>query len=107
MNLFLLGRASAIWTRKAATVFRRLPSSRIRQVAQCLVLTPEQVRGDSLGFEDFHPGVSENGVAVEYVQGRQHEVEVFYELNPVPDYLHNVLQTILRLHVESLCPEIF
>ncbi|PMD25209.1 P-loop containing nucleoside triphosphate hydrolase protein [Hyaloscypha hepaticicola] len=48
--------------------------------------------------------VSENGVAVEYVQGRQHEVEVFYELDPVPDYLHNVLQTILRLHVKEPLP---
>jgi ATP-dependent RNA helicase DHR2 len=64
---------------------------------------PKQVRGDSVGFET-HLGVSENGVAVEYVQGRQHEVEVFYELNPVPDYLHNVLQTILRLHVREPLP---
>jgi ATP-dependent RNA helicase DHR2 len=49
-------------------------------------------------------GVSENGVAVEYVRGRQHEVDIFYEANPAPDYLHNVLQTILQLHVKEPLP---
>lgn len=49
-------------------------------------------------------GVSENGVAVEYVRGRQHEVDIFYEVNPAPDYLHNVLQTILQLHVKESLP---
>jgi ATP-dependent RNA helicase DHR2 len=60
-------------------------------------------RGVSSKAENL-PGVSENGVAVEYVQGRQHEVEVFYELNPAPDYLQNVLQTILQLHIKEPLP---
>jgi ATP-dependent RNA helicase DHR2 len=62
-----------------------------------------QARGDSFATETHH-GVSENGVAVEYVRGRQHEVDIFYEVNPAPDYLHNMLQTILQLHVKEPLP---
>ncbi|KAE9381755.1 P-loop containing nucleoside triphosphate hydrolase protein [Stipitochalara longipes BDJ] len=53
---------------------------------------------------EAHYGVSENGVAVEYVQGRQHEVNIFYEVKPAPDYLHNALQTILQLHIKEPLP---
>jgi len=53
---------------------------------------------------ETHYGASENGVAVEYVQGRQHEVEIFYEASAAPDYLHNALQTILQLHVKEPLP---
>jgi ATP-dependent RNA helicase DHR2 len=45
-----------------------------------------------------------NCVAVEHVEGRQYEVKVWYETNPSPDYLHNVMQTILRLHVSEPLP---
>ncbi|KAH7364612.1 P-loop containing nucleoside triphosphate hydrolase protein [Rhexocercosporidium sp. MPI-PUGE-AT-0058] len=45
-----------------------------------------------------------NGVAVEYVRGRQHEVEIMYEVKPSPDYLHTILQTVLRLHVTEPLP---
>jgi ATP-dependent RNA helicase DHR2 len=47
---------------------------------------------------------SENGVAIEYVRGRQHEVDIFYEVEPAPDYLYNILQTILQLHVKEPLP---
>jgi ATP-dependent RNA helicase DHR2 len=49
-------------------------------------------------------GVSGNGVAIEYIRGRQHEVDIFYETTPAPDYLHNVLQTVLQLHVKEPLP---
>jgi len=60
-------------------------------------------KGDFPRSEAYY-GVSENGVAVEYVRGRQHEVNIFYEVNPAPDYLHNALQTILQLHVKEPLP---
>jgi ATP-dependent RNA helicase DHR2 len=62
-----------------------------------------QTYGDSSDIET-HYGTSENGVAVEYVRGRQHEVDIFYEVNPAPDYLHSMLQTILQLHVKEPLP---
>lgn len=45
-----------------------------------------------------------NGVAIEYVRGRQYEVEIIYEANPTPDYLHTILQTVLQLHVTEPLP---
>jgi ATP-dependent RNA helicase DHR2 len=48
--------------------------------------------------------IAENGVAVEYVQGRQYDVKVFYEVTPSPDYLQNMLQTILKLHTTEPLP---
>jgi ATP-dependent RNA helicase DHR2 len=50
------------------------------------------------------PGVSPNGVAVQYVQGRQYEVEILYEANPSQNYLDNILKTILQLHVKEPLP---
>jgi ATP-dependent RNA helicase DHR2 len=50
------------------------------------------------------PGVSPNGVAVEYVQGRQYEVEILYEASPSQNYLDNILKTILQLHVKEPLP---
>jgi ATP-dependent RNA helicase DHR2 len=55
-----------------------------------------------IGFSEVD--ISQNGVAIEYVRGRQHEVDIFYEVNPTPDYLHNILQTILQLHVKEPLP---
>ena len=52
----------------------------------------------------LNDGFSDSGVAVEYVEGRQFEVKVWYETKPSPDYLHNALQTILRLHVSEPLP---
>lgn len=49
-------------------------------------------------------GTPKNGVAVEYVEGRQYEVGITYEAKPSPDYLHNMLQTILRIHVSEPLP---
>ncbi|PBP27038.1 ATP-dependent RNA helicase Prh1 [Diplocarpon rosae] len=46
----------------------------------------------------------ENGVAVEYVRGRQYEVDIIYEVNPSPDYLHTILQTVLQIHVTEPLP---
>ncbi|XMA20502.1 hypothetical protein WAI453_013293 [Rhynchosporium graminicola] len=39
-----------------------------------------------------------NGVAVEYVRGRQHEVEIIHETKPSQDYMHTILHTVLQLH---------
>lgn len=50
------------------------------------------------------PGVAPNGVAVQYVQGRQYEVEILYETNPSQNYLDNMLKTILQLHVTEPLP---
>lgn len=45
-----------------------------------------------------------NGVAIEYVRGRQYEVEIIYEAKPTLDYLHTILQTVLQLHVTEPLP---
>lgn len=47
---------------------------------------------------------AKNGVAVVYVQGRQFEVAVFYDITPTPDYLDNMLRTILKLHTTESLP---
>jgi ATP-dependent RNA helicase DHR2 len=64
---------------------------------------------EGLSFRETKTGIpdgdiAENGVAVVYVPGRQHEVEIIYEVNPSLDYLHNMLQTILKLHVTEPMP---
>ncbi|KAG0651067.1 putative ATP-dependent RNA helicase prh1 [Hyphodiscus hymeniophilus] len=72
----------------------------------------KDITGDSPSMEDikesriglFDGDVAESGVAVEYVEGRQHDVKVWYETKPSADYLHNVLQTILRLHISEPLP---
>ncbi|KAG4430782.1 hypothetical protein IFR05_013733 [Cadophora sp. M221] len=51
-----------------------------------------------------HLNSESNGVAVEYVRGRQHEVEVMYEVKPSQDYLNTILQTVLQLHVTEPLP---
>ncbi|KAL5320534.1 hypothetical protein ACEPPN_011343 [Leptodophora sp. 'Broadleaf-Isolate-01'] len=51
-----------------------------------------------------HLNSESNGVAVEYVRGRQHEVEIMYEVKPSQDYLHTILQTVLQLHVTEPLP---
>ncbi|KAH8768436.1 P-loop containing nucleoside triphosphate hydrolase protein [Hyaloscypha sp. PMI_1271] len=76
--------------------------SKNRPVLLSKVGSPQAYGGSS--DTETHYGVSENGVAVEYVRGRQHEVDIFYEVNPAPDYLHNMLQTILQLHVKEPLP---
>ena len=67
------------------------------------ITAPRHSREDPAAAESVDR-VSENGVAVEYVRGRQHEVEIFYEVNPTPDYMQNMLQTILQLHVKEPLP---
>ena len=52
----------------------------------------------------FNEHIARNGVAVEYVEGRQYPVQVWYENSPSPDYLHNMLQTILKLHITEPLP---
>jgi ATP-dependent RNA helicase DHR2 len=47
---------------------------------------------------------AKNGVAVVYVQGRQYDVAVFYDVTPTPDYLDNMLKTILKLHTTERLP---
>ncbi|EHL00848.1 putative ATP-dependent RNA helicase prh1 [Glarea lozoyensis 74030] len=48
--------------------------------------------------------VSPNGVAYEYIRGRQHEVQTLCEVQPVQDYQHAMLQTILQLHTSEPLP---
>ncbi|KIN04739.1 hypothetical protein OIDMADRAFT_157006 [Oidiodendron maius Zn] len=43
-------------------------------------------------------------VAVEYVEGRQYDVNIFYEVKPSQDYFQNMLQTILKLHTTERLP---
>ncbi|KAL2065123.1 hypothetical protein VTL71DRAFT_4263 [Oculimacula yallundae] len=45
-----------------------------------------------------------DGVAVEYVRGRQHEVQIIHETKPSQDYMHTILQTVLQLHVTESLP---
>jgi ATP-dependent RNA helicase DHR2 len=48
--------------------------------------------------------ISTNGVAYEYIRGRQHEVQTLCEVQPVQDYQHAMLQTILQLHTSEPLP---
>jgi ATP-dependent RNA helicase DHR2 len=48
--------------------------------------------------------VAVSGVASVHVEGRQFDVKIWYETKPSPDYLRNVLQTILRLHTSEPLP---
>lgn len=74
--------------------------------------TAKRLSADKSGVEaTLNPGdrssstySQPNGVAVEYVRGRQYEVDIIYEVNPCPDYLHNILQTVLQLHVTEPLP---
>lgn len=47
---------------------------------------------------------AKTGVAVEYVEGRQYDVNIFYEVKPSQDYFQNMLQTILKLHTTERLP---
>jgi ATP-dependent RNA helicase DHR2 len=55
-------------------------------------------------IESLDKDILDNGVAVEYIQGRQYEVGIIYEVKPSQDYLQDMLQTILRLHVQEPLP---
>lgn len=49
-------------------------------------------------------GKRRNGVAIEYIKGREYEVEIIYQVKPSPDYMHSMLETILHLHVQEPLP---
>ena len=72
------------------------------------VTTPNGVNGiePALGDVDniLEEAIAENGVAVEYVEGRQYDVKIFYEVTPSQDYFQNILQTILKLHTTEPLP---
>lgn len=48
--------------------------------------------------------ISENGVMVQYIEGRQHEVELFYRPTPTSDYMESILKTILQIHITEPLP---
>ncbi|TAQ91295.1 hypothetical protein B7494_g468 [Chlorociboria aeruginascens] len=48
--------------------------------------------------------ISENGVVVEYVEGRAHEVRCFYELKPTTDYMDSTLKRIISVHISEPLP---
>ncbi|KAG9238648.1 ATP-dependent RNA helicase DQX1 [Amylocarpus encephaloides] len=48
--------------------------------------------------------ISANGVAWQYIRGRQYEVQTLYEQQPVEDYQHAMAEMILRLHTEEPLP---
>lgn len=48
--------------------------------------------------------ISENGVAYEYIAGRQYEVKSFFELQPQEDYQRGMLEAILMLHTSEPLP---
>ncbi|KUJ24088.1 P-loop containing nucleoside triphosphate hydrolase protein [Mollisia scopiformis] len=56
------------------------------------------------GLNEHELGKKKNGVAIEYVQGREYEVEIFYKTHPQPDYMHSMLEKILHLHVQEPLP---
>lgn len=71
--------------------------------------TPNGINGTKAASSDIQSSipeeaVAENGVAVEYVQGRQYDVKIFYEVTPSQDYFQNMLQTILKLHTTEPLP---
>ena len=43
-------------------------------------------------------------ISIMYVEGRQYEVEIIYELKPCQDYIYSMLQIILQLHVKEPLP---
>lgn len=57
--------------------------------------------GTDVILEEF---AAETGVAFEHVEGRQYDVNIFYEVTPCQDYLQNMLQTILKLHTTEPLP---
>lgn len=48
--------------------------------------------------------ISQNGVAYEYIAGRQYEVKSLFELQPQEDYQHAMLEVILMLHTSEPLP---
>ncbi|CZR50556.1 related to ATP-dependent RNA helicase [Phialocephala subalpina] len=54
--------------------------------------------------DEFEVGKKKNGVAVEYVKGREYEVELFYKATPQSDYMQSMLEQILHLHVQEPLP---
>lgn len=64
----------------------------------------KDVENESEDRESTSGDPSPNGVAVEYVPGRQYEVETFYETAPVSDYLQRMLQAVLQIHVTEPMP---
>ncbi|RDL34525.1 p-loop containing nucleoside triphosphate hydrolase [Venustampulla echinocandica] len=48
--------------------------------------------------------ISENGVAIEYIRGRQYPVETLFDADPIEDYMLAMLQTILDLHIHEPLP---
>jgi ATP-dependent RNA helicase DHR2 len=61
-------------------------------------------KADDEGEELLDRGISENGVAVLYVTGRQYEVVVKYEPVPAADYLDKILRTICTIHLTEPLP---
>jgi ATP-dependent RNA helicase DHR2 len=65
-------------------------------------------KGAMIHHEDaigrLNKDISNNGIAVEYIQGRQYEVDIIYEVKSSQDYLQDMLQTILQLHVKEPLP---
>lgn len=82
------------------------PPQRPRKRSAKVLASGDESDSEEIGSEEDPgiPGVSPSGVAVQYVQGRQYEVEILYETNPSQNYLDNMLKTILQLHVMEPLP---
>lgn len=39
-----------------------------------------------------------NNAPVLYIEGRQHQVDVYHSLNPQSDYIHSAIQTVFQIH---------
>lgn len=65
---------------------------------------PVSTGGADVDEDILEADTAKNGVAVVYVQGRQYEVAVYYDVTPTPDYLDNMLRTILKLHTTERLP---
>ncbi|KAJ5038791.1 uncharacterized protein L3040_006470 [Drepanopeziza brunnea f. sp. 'multigermtubi'] len=61
-------------------------------------------KGNQDSDDSLQSAHEKNGVAVQYIRGRQYEVDIMYEVSPSLDYLHTILQIVLKLHVTEPLP---
>lgn len=65
------------------------------------------VNGDSTAVTSNagpKPEIAKSGVAVQYIKGRQHKVDLFYTDAPVPDFLDSMFNTIMKINITEPLP---
>ncbi|KAH8803108.1 P-loop containing nucleoside triphosphate hydrolase protein [Xylogone sp. PMI_703] len=66
--------------------------------------TKPVVNGTSTSKTGQVPEIAESGVAVQYIKGRQHKVDLFYTDSPVPDFLDSMFNTIMKINITEALP---